>query len=107
MHHTLQTPNGRVLGLRLDPSSLGDEFYDVLAWADDHFPSYFVEQTDEHVYVCADVLRKMETSEREALRTEPLSAGEQGLTAEPEQESGGGSGQDGDDGGAIAEPAGR
>ena len=107
MHHTLQTPNGRVLGLRLDPSSLGDEFYDVLAWADDHFSSYFVEQTDEHVYVGANVLRKIDASKREALRTEPLSAGERSLTADPEQESGSGSGQDDDDGGAIAEPAGR
>lgn len=72
MHHCLKAPSGNVLGLRLDAETLGPAFYDVLDWADEHFPGYFVEQTDGRVYVCSEALGDTDAADRESLRTEPL-----------------------------------
>jgi hypothetical protein len=108
MHHYLKTETDQVLGLRLDASILSDEFYDVLAWADDRFPSYFVKQTDDHVYVCADTVKEMDASDRTALHTAPLAADGAGPTAadlseDPTTQN---DQDDSGDDGAVTEPTG-
>ena len=95
MHHCLKAPSGHVLGLRLDAEILGNAFYDVLDWADEHFPGYFVEQTNGCVYVCSEALADMGTADRDSLRAEPLEGlGPVNQNADPS----GNSPNDGDDG---------
>jgi len=107
MHHCLKTPSGRACGLRLESDRLGNDFYDALEWADEHFSGHFVKQTDEHVYICADVLKKIDQADREALETEPIPASGIGLSLGDGGAPNSGSGPDnGDDDGAVAEPSG-
>lgn len=78
----LKGPRGQVVGFRLGAENLGHEIYDILDWADEHFSSHFVEQTDGHVYVCSESAR--EALKANELQAEPLSIGG------PDGRSGGG-----------------
>jgi hypothetical protein len=77
-NYCLKGPRDQVVGFRLGTENLGHEIYDILDWADEHFPSYFVEQTGDRVYVCSESAR--EALEADDLRAEPLSVenGDQG-----------------------------
>ena len=70
-NHCLKGPQDQVVGFRLDTAELGHEIYDILDWADEHFASHVVEQTDDHVYVYSETAR--ETLTADELRAEPLS----------------------------------
>lgn len=102
MHYCLKGPQGQVVGFRLGAEALGHEIYDILDWADEHFSSYFVKQTDDHVYVCDDAVEDQDT-----LHAEPLSGGDDESGPPPSGSGGGSRGGDPDDGGggAIAETA--
>jgi uncharacterized membrane protein YgcG len=68
-NYCLKGPDGTVVGFRLRAEALGHRIYDVLDWADEHFSSHFVEQTDGQVYVCSDTVREIREDE---IRAEPL-----------------------------------
>ncbi len=68
MHHCLQDARDQVVGFALDADELGHEIYRILDWADAHFASYSVDQTDGRVYVRSDAIE-----DESALHTEPLS----------------------------------
>jgi hypothetical protein len=124
-NYCLKGPEDQVIGFRLGAEDLGHEIYDILDWADEHFPSYFVEQTGGQVYVCSETIR--DTLSDEEIRAEPLSLGGNGRTGDgparggrpgggPSGGSSGGPGGNGPDGnapvgsgggGAVAESAGR
>lgn len=70
-NYCLKEPNDRIVGFRLGADELGHEIYDILDWADEHFSSHVVEQTDDHVYVYSETARK--TLSASELHTEPLS----------------------------------
>jgi uncharacterized membrane protein YgcG len=71
MNYCLKGPDDQVVGFRLGTDDLGHEIYDILDWADEHFSSYFVEQTDECVYVCSEGAREAIAADR--VEAEPLS----------------------------------
>jgi len=125
-NYCLKGPKDQVIGFRLGAEELGHEIYDILDWADEHFSSYFVEQTGGQVYVCSDTVR--DTLGDEDIRAEPLSLGGNGRTGDgpargggrpgggPSGGSSGGPGGNGPDGnapvgsgggGAVAESSGR
>lgn len=93
MHYCLQDRQNQVVGFSLDANELGHEIYRILDWADTHFSSYSVDQTDERVYVRSDAID--DTSD---LHTEPLSLGDR----EPAADRHRGGGEDGGE----AEPVG-
>lgn len=93
MHHCLQDSQNQVVGFALDTDELGHEIYRVLDWADAHFSSYSVDQTDERVYIRSDAI-----DDPSALHSEPLSL--DGRTPASDRRGGGGA-----DGGE-AEPVG-
>ena len=70
-NYCLKGPRDQVVGFRLEIETLGHEIYDILDWADEHFSAHFVEQTDDHVYVCSESAR--DALEANELRAEPLS----------------------------------
>ncbi|WP_103029623.1 hypothetical protein [Salinibacter altiplanensis] len=71
MHYCLQDPQDQVVGFVLDADQLGHEIYRILDWADEHFGSYSVNQSDGRVYVRSD-----EITDESTLHTEPLSVGD-------------------------------
>jgi len=93
MHHCLKSPQDEVVGFALNADHLGHEIYRILDWADAHFASYSVDQTDERVYVRSDAIEDPST-----LDTEPLSLGDRTPAADRDQ----GGGADGGE----AEPVG-
>jgi len=115
-NYCLKGPQDQVVGFRLGAEELGHEIYDILDWADAHFSSYFVEQTNGRVYVCSEAVR--DALGTEEIRAEPLSI-ESGGPGDPPGGSPGGGGSAGggsagsdpvtsnDGGGATAETAGR
>jgi hypothetical protein len=130
MNYCLKGPQDQIVGFRLETEDLGHEIYDILDWADEHFSSHRVEQTDDCVYVCSEAAR--ETLDSSEIRAEPVSIKTDGPGGEsgrgPGGSSGGlgggpsggggpgGSGGDGSDGnvpvgagggGAVAETAGQ
>jgi hypothetical protein len=115
-NYCLRGPDGQVVGFRLWADELGHRIYDILDWADEHFSSYFVEQTDDQVYVCSERVREIGEEE---IRAEPLrggdgrSGGEQSGNGPPSGGPSGGGGGGGPDarspagssgGGAVAKP---
>ena len=70
-NYCLKGPRDQVVGFRLGAEELGHEIYDILDWADEHFSSYVVEQTDGRVYVYSEEAR--ETLSEDEIRAEPLS----------------------------------
>jgi hypothetical protein len=70
-NHCLKGPQDQVVGFRLGTAELGHEIYDILDWADEHFESHVVEQTDDHVYVYSETARERLSAEQ--IRAEPLS----------------------------------
>jgi len=70
-NYCLKAPDNQVVGFRLGTETLGHEIYDILDWADEHFSSHFVEQTEDQVYVCSESAR--EALAANELRAEPLS----------------------------------
>jgi hypothetical protein len=93
MHHCLQDSQNQVVGFALDPDELGHEIYRLLDWADAHFPSYSVDQTDERVFIRSDAI-----DDPSSLHSEPLSLDDR--TPASDRRRGGG-----EDGGE-AEPVG-
>jgi uncharacterized membrane protein YgcG len=83
-NYCLKAPDDQVVGFRLEIETLGHEIYDILDWADEHFSSHFVEQTEDCVYVCSESAR--EALAANELRAEPLSIERGG----PDGRSGGG-----------------
>lgn len=96
MHYCLRGSRDQVVGLKLNPDELGSDIYEILDWADAHFQSYSVEQTDDHVYVRSSTFEEVADIHEEPLRT-GRSEGESGRSASRDE------GQD--DGGSAAEPA--
>ncbi|MFO8099897.1 MAG: hypothetical protein R6T83_09800 [Salinibacter sp.] len=93
MHHCLQDSQNQVVGFALDTDALGHEIYRILDWADAHFPSYSVDQTDGRVYVRSDAI-----DDASDLHTEPLSLDDRAPAADRRG--------DGDGEGGEAEPVG-
>jgi hypothetical protein len=93
MHYCLQAPQNQVVGFVLDADQLGHEIYRILDWADEHFESYSVDQTDGRVYVRSDDIEDEST-----LHTEPLSVGDRTPASDGSRD------EDGD--GGEAEPVG-
>jgi hypothetical protein len=109
----LKDPRDRVIGFRLDVDELGNEFYDLLDYADSNFDSHIVEQTDGHVFVWSE-------SARERLSADEISAEPFSIKSEDSDDGrdpgflgGGGGGSAGTSpttgggGGATTETAGR
>lgn len=93
MHYCLQNPQDQVVGFVLDADQLGHEIYRILDWADEHFPSRSVDQSDGRVYVHSDTIE-----DASALRSKPLSVGDRQPASDWNPN------EDGD--GGQAEPAG-
>jgi len=93
MHYCLQAPQNQVVGFVLDADQLGHEIYRILDWADEHFESYSVDQTDGRVYVRSDDIEDEST-----LHTEPLSVDDRTPASDGSRD------EDGD--GGEAEPVG-
>jgi hypothetical protein len=79
-NYCLKGPEDQVIGFRLGAEELGHEIYDILDWADEHFSSHVVEQTDGQVYVCSEAAR--EALSEEEIHAEPLSIGGNGQTGD-------------------------
>ncbi|MFP4228033.1 MAG: hypothetical protein ACLFTE_04300 [Salinivenus sp.] len=86
MHHCLKDSQNQVVGFVLDADELGHEIYRVLDWADSHFSSYSVDQSDGRVYVRSDAIE-----DASDLHTEPLSLGNR-TPASDRRGGGGGNG---------------
>ena len=71
-NYYLKGPEGQVVGFRLRAEELGHRIYDILDWADEHFSSHFVEQSDGQVLVCSEAVRAISEEE---IRAEPLEGG--------------------------------
>jgi uncharacterized membrane protein YgcG len=99
-NYCLKGPRGQVVGFRLGAENLGHEIYDILDWADEHFSSHFVEQTDGHVYVCSESAR--EALRANELQAEPLSIGGPDGRSEGGPAGGGLSGGGGPSGGGSS-----
>jgi uncharacterized membrane protein YgcG len=97
-NYSLKGPQDQIVGFRLGAAGLGHEIYDILDWADEHFSSYAVEQTDGRVYVYSETAR--ETLSADEIRAEPLSI-EDGERGDPSNggSSGGGPSSGGPSGG--------
>jgi len=93
MHYCLQDPQDQVVGFVLDADELGHEIYRILDWADEHFNSYSVDQTDGRVYVRSDAIE-----DESDLHAEPLSVGDRTPASDGSHD------EDGD--GGEAEPVG-
>lgn len=93
MHHCLQDSQNQVVGFALDTDALGHEIYRILDWADAHFPSYSVDQTDGRVYIRSDAI-----DDASDLHTEPLSLDDRAPASDRRG--------DGDGEGGEAEPVG-
>lgn len=96
MNYCLKGPNDQVVGFRLGAEELGHEIYDILDWADEHFSSHVVEQTDGRVYVYSEAAR--EELSADEVRAEPLSI-ENGDQGDPSNGSSGGPSGGGPSGG--------
>lgn len=116
-NYCLKGPQDQIVGFRLDADELGHEIYDLLDWADEHFSSHSVQQTDARVYIYSETAR--ETLSSDEIYAEPISIedGERPGNGPSSGGPGGGSAGGGsagndpvtsdDGGGATAEPAGR
>lgn len=95
-NYCLKDPSGQVIGFRLGADELGHEIYDLLDWADEHFPSYFVEQDGGQVHICSEEAREVLAADE--VHAEPLSldGGSQG------GRPGGGPAEGGPSGGGFA-----
>lgn len=93
MHYCLQDPQDQVVGFALDADHLGHEIYRILDWADEHFGSYSVDQTNGRVYVRSDAIE-----DESDLHPEPLSVGNRTPASDSSRS------EDGD--GGQAEPVG-
>ncbi len=118
-NYCLKGPQDQIVGFQLDAEELGHEIYDLLDWADEHFSSHSVQQTDTQVYIYSETAR--ETLSSDEIRTEPISIENNDRCDRPGSGPGsggspggsGGGGSAGDDpvpsndgGGATAETAG-
>lgn len=105
-NYCLKGPQDQVVGFRLGAAELGHEIYDILDWADEHFASHVVEQTEDHVYIYSETAR--ETLSADELRAEPLSIenSDQGGSSNGGSSGGGPSGGSGGSGPGGNAPAG-
>lgn len=88
MHYCLQDPQDQVVGFVLDVDQLSHEIYHILDWADEHFGSYSVDQTDGRVYVRPD-----DIEDESNLRAEPLSVGDRTPASDDSRDEDGDGGQ--------------
>jgi hypothetical protein len=70
-NYCLKGPQGNIVGFRLGAEELGHEIYDILDWADEHFSSHVVKQTDGCVYVYSETAREKLSGDE--VHAEPLS----------------------------------
>lgn len=70
-NYCLRGPDEQIVGFRLDTKELGHEIYDILDWADEHFSSHAVQQTDGWVHIYSEPARK--TISADEVHAEPFS----------------------------------
>lgn len=88
MHYCLKTPRDEVVGFVLDADNLGHEIYRILDWADTHFASYSVDQSDGRVLVRSDAAGDVSD-----LDTVPLSLDDGEAVSDPSRDGGGEGGE--------------
>jgi len=88
MHYCLQDPQDQVVGFVLDADQLGHEIYRILDWADEHFRSYSVDQTDGCVQIRSDAIE-----DESDLEAKPLSVGDRLPDADRSSKENGDGGQ--------------
>lgn len=97
-NYCLKGPQDQIVGFRLGTEELGHEIYDILDWADEHFESYDVEQTNNRVYVYSEAARASLNADE--VRTEPLSIENDGEGDSSSGDSSGGPSSGGPSGGS-------
>jgi hypothetical protein len=112
-NYCLKDPRDRVIGFRLDVDELGNEFYDLLDYADSNFDSHIVEQTDGHVFVWSEAARERLSADEISAEPFSIKSEDSDDGRDPGLLGGGGGGSAGTSpttgggGGATTETAGR